>query len=152
MRAAAGGIQNMHVSFQADDVAVRHCLLCEVGRRFGAATRLVLQEFIANVVEHCADRRVDVDVHPGGIVAMDYGGGFRSQKSRKPSGEGGYGLRLIRCFGGAVTTWERGMKLEYRFPADSKTGDAARAIAARLERLVRPARRDRPSRRDRAPA
>ena len=126
----------MHVTFQADDVAVRHTLLKEVGKQWGAATRLVLQEFVANVAEHCSNRRVDLDVFPHGLVAMDYGGGFQCSRSQKPKGEGGYGLHLIRRFGGAVSSWERGMKLEVRFPEDADGVTARRSRKSTLTRLA----------------
>lgn len=108
----------MHLSFQADDVLARHSLLQEVGRRWGASARLVLQEFIANAAEHCANHRVDLDISPVRLVATDYGGGVRCARTRKPEGEGGYGLRLIRKFGGALSRWERGMRLELRLPTE----------------------------------
>jgi len=124
----------MHLTFQADDPNVRHSVLSEVGRRWGAATRLVLQEFVANAAEHCSDHRVDLEVHPGGMVALDYGGGYKMCRTRKPEGEGGYGLQLIRGFGGAVSAWDRGMKLEYRFSRPCDPGKLRRPLRTRMSR------------------
>lgn len=129
----------MHLTFQADDTAIRHAVLKEVGQRWGAAARLVLQEFVANAAEHCSDHRVDLDVQPQGLVAMDYGGGCRRVRTRKPHGTGGYGLRLIRRFGGVLSAWDRGLRLEYRFPVTARPSHPRKSSRPHLARHPMPA-------------
>jgi anti-sigma regulatory factor (Ser/Thr protein kinase) len=108
------------VHLHADSVPERNRLLRVVERRWRAEARLVLQEFVANAVEHCKDHRVDVVFYRGGLVARDYGGRMHDSVCRKMDGEGGRGLTLIRAFGGGLSRWERGLRLDYRFPSGSR--------------------------------
>jgi hypothetical protein len=104
------------VTIQADDHLAVRSLLRKVKNRWGLDARIVLGEFLANAAEHCENHRVDVTLRPGLLIARDYGGGLFCRKTRKPPGEGGYGLTIIEGFGGVLTHWRKGTRLEYRFP------------------------------------
>lgn len=105
-----------NIYLQADDTAKRYSVLKTIEKKWGPAARLVVQEFLANAAEHCRNRRVELSLYRDGIIAYDHGGGLTTDCTRKPNGEGGHGLTLIRAFGGYLTRWSDGMRLDYRFP------------------------------------
>jgi len=90
-----------------DHEAVReltHHIAGDVGEEACAA----LREFLANVREHCTSKDVHIVELPSMLIAYDHGGGIRDATTRKPSGEGGYGLHIMQALGAELHRWEEG--------------------------------------------
>ncbi len=83
---------------------------------------VALREFLANVREHCPRKDVDIVELPSALIVFDHGGGIRDTRTRKPEGEGGYGLHIMRAFGAELRKWEEGTVFLMVLP---DTGEAA---------------------------
>ena len=91
-----------------EDVAQVRELTHHVADHVGAEACAALREFLANVREHCLRKDVQIVEMPSLLIAYDHGGGIVDSRSRKPDGEGGYGLPIMRALGADLRGWEEG--------------------------------------------
>lgn len=95
-------------TINVDDVAEVRRVAHRIAQCMSAEASVALREFLANVREHCPCKDVDIVELPCVLIAYDHGGGIRDARTRKPEGEGGYGLHIIRALGAELRRWEEG--------------------------------------------
>ncbi|HEY3268594.1 MAG TPA: hypothetical protein VGM37_16875 [Armatimonadota bacterium] len=96
------------VTIDAGNPAEVRRLAHEIAMELSEDASAALREFLANVREHCPCKDVDIVQLPSLLVAYDHGGGIRDGHTRKPAGEGGYGLKIMHSLGAELRRWEEG--------------------------------------------
>lgn len=87
-----------------------------IENRLGGDAAAVFGEAMANVREHGSRAHAELVLHHAGFELRNARTGAFRRRTRKPTGEGGYGRTIMEQCGGSLTTGRRHCRVAWRRP------------------------------------